>query len=463
MDLTLQEEASAVYDWNSGEATKYDPAPDTQLQDARICNPPLNLQVQSGNDQLFVAGDGTVVSRMILNWDAPADAFVISYEVEYQQVADSDWIKIPSTDLSCLIGPVQDGQRYNLRVRAVNSLGVRSAWLVYPNHTVVGKTQIPPAPSTFTVARQPDGTREFRASYSNKPADHAGFLIRYQLGQGALWNNMADLNNEGLINAFPYESNQLAAGAYTFAIAAVDTSGLVSDPLYIETTLADPRIGSVAYSEYPESQGWHGTKTDCQVDNNSWLEAISNTTWDTAPASWDQYTSWDQGARSPIVYQHPDIDIGFDLVFTPLISFIGNGSPTIEVDWSSDNINWHGWALPQLMTARYLRVRVTVTGSAPLIKSLPILLSGDVITEEINDLSTVALTGGNRIGVGDIRLPITKSFTQITQVQLALQSVGAGWTWELVDKDATVGPHVRIYNATPTAADCLLDAFIRGL
>lgn len=463
VDLLLQEEAAAVYDWNYGQATKYDPAPDTNLPDPGQCSPPTVLSVQSGGDLLSIAGDGTVNSNMQVSWLAPLSGFVVNYQIEWQKVGDPDWKQVPSIATSTLIGPVADGDRYDIRVRALNGFGAPSEWVTYYNHTVQGKSAPPPAPSTFIVSRQPDGTREFAGTYNQKPADFAGYRIYAKLGTGQTLPDMALLNTDGLITAFPFESNQLAAGSYTFALTAVDTSGLESAPIYIETTLADPRIGSVAFSQYPESDNWPGTKTDCHVENNGWLEADSDTTWDTAPATWDVFDNWNSGAKSPIVYEHPEIDLGFDMPFVPLVSMIGDGIPVIEVQWRPDGGSYSAWVSPAQVTARYMKVRVTVTGAAPLIKKLPILLSAETITEEINDRNTATLTGANRIAVGDIRLPITKPFQRISQVQIALQSVGAGWSWVLVDKDVTNGPRVQIYNNSGVLADASIDAFIRGM
>lgn len=465
VDLVLQEEAPEVYDWNHGEATKVDPAPNTNLPDPSDCPAPTGLATESGDAQMGLSADGTLFPRILVSWNSTSGWFVTGYRVEWQRVGDSSWTGTDSIDEQCHISPVVTGERYNIRVRALNGVGGGSAWTTLYNYTVVGKTAKPATPSSFTVFRQPDGTRQFDAEYSSKPIDFSGYRIYYRLGTGHTINDMDQLNLDGLITAMPYESNQLAAGEYTFALVAVDTSKIESDPLYIVSTLGDPRLGDVIYAEYPASQGWPGTKTDCHVDNNSWLAADSNTDWSTG--TWADIGVWNHGAISPIVYQHPTIDLGFEAVFTPLISAIGDGDQTIEVNTSSDNVLWSGWGVPALVTARYLQVRITVTGTAPLIKRMPILLSGKALQDEISDLDTSTLTGNYRIGTGDIRLPQTKAFNKISQVQLALQSVGAGWTWSLVDKSSAdalnYGPRIQIFDGNGNLADAVIDATIKGV
>lgn len=464
VNLTMQEEAAEVYDWNYGQATKHDPAPDTLLPDPGAVGPVTNINVESGNAAMVIAGDGSLLTRMMVSWTSPDSGFIVRYEIEYIRIGDTSWQSTVSIDTSTAIGPVAALERYNLRVRAVNSLQARGEWAYFYNHMVDGKTAPPPTPSSFLVSRQPDGTREFTATYPNRPADFAGYRIYWALGTGKVIGQMQLMNKTGLITAFPFESNQLAAGAYTFALTSVDTSGLESGAIYIETSLADPRLGSVAFSSYPASEGWPGNKTNCHVESNGWLEANSGTTWDTTPATWDGYIAWNQGAISPIAYEHPEIDLGFDLVFTPLISMLGDGTPTVEIQWKPDGGTYSAWVIPEgVVTARYLKVKISVAGSAPLIKQLSILFSAATISEEINDLLTSTLSGSYRLGVGDIRLPISKPFSRISQVQVALQGVGAGWSWVLEDKDVIVGPRLRIYNGSGAAADANIDANIRGM
>ena len=64
---------------------------------------------------------------------------------------------------------------------------------------------------------------------------------------------------------------------------------------------------------------------------------------------------------------------------------------------------------------------------------------------------------------GDYRLPIQKSYTFIRSVLLTLQSTGAGYSIELIDKDVTLGPRVKIYNGSDTLASATIDALVRGI
>jgi len=113
--------------------------------------------------------------------------------------------------------------------------------------------------------------------------------------------------------------------------------------------------------------------------------------------------------------------------------------------------------------ARYIRILVTVTGSFPKLKTERIVLSASPIEEIVEDQDSSVLTGSYRIGTGDVRVPITKVYTTIKKVDITLQSVGAGWSWELIDKDTSVGPRIKIYNASNAAADAVFDATVIGI
>lgn len=325
----------------------------------------------------------------------------------------------------------------------------------------------PPNVATFLVSRQSDGTRQFDWALSGAtPPDLAGYKIRARVGTNPSWgwNDLEPLH-DGLLTASPWETNQLDAGEYTFAIKAVDDSKIESDAAtFVIADLGDQRLAGVLLSVLPHTQGWPGTKTDCHIEGTA-LVANDTTTW-AAKTNWSAWTRWNVTPENPIVYEHSIIDLGGALPFTPLVDAIAAGTAVAEESHSTDGVSYSSWAaVGSLITARYIKIRVTVTAPGTDIAVLNLInikLSAESISEEINDLDTSALAGAYRIGTGDIRLPISKAYQVISQVQLTLQNVGAGWTWELIDKDNAVGPRIKIYNASNALADASVDAFIRG-
>lgn len=474
VDVTVQEYADQVYDWNFGEATITDLALNTNLPSPRDVATPTGLVLASGNTELLEQADGTVVSRLRLDWDNPNDSGVEGTEIQYKKTADMDWNSLPTArpgETTAWTSNVLDGETYDVRIRHQNLFRVRSTWLVESGHLLVGKDAKPPTPDWFSVVRQPDGTREFSFGLdpANTPADvrsGGGFVLRVRLGTGHL---AADLIGHEVHDGIktpgesPWETNQLAAGTYTAGCWTVDSSGNESAaPLIIQSTLGDPRINNALAFESIHAQGWPGTKTNCAVDDTgNTLTAQGQETWDSL-TTWDAWTAWAQNPYTQIIYEHPMIDLGAVVAFVPLISVdSSSGNPTIEIDYSDDNVAWNGWVVPTgQISARYVKVRIIenqAVSEVPQLNQATIILAGNTEVQEFLDVNTSTWVGSAAVGR---EIPISAALSTVTKIGLALQNVGSGWSWEIISKNPT--PTIKIYN-NGTAADATVDAEVTGL
>lgn len=461
--VTVQEYDPSVYTFD----LLTPPAiPDTNLPSPFDSPAPTALLLASGTEHLQFATDGTVITRMLAAWDAPASSFVERYEIGYKLSASTGWTTYETGERQHYFAPMADGYNYDVRVRAIYYGGRRSVWLAVTNYRVVGKTAAPAAPTSFSFASQRDYTREFSWALNTVDRDVAGYKIRYSATLTDEWDGMAAMH-DGLLLSSPWETNILNAGTYRFAVKTVDTTGNESATAkYMQATLEDSPVSSILAAFYPRLEGWPGTITNGYILPNSGdLESTDPTTWDdleTEAASWDAWLGWGLDGDD-LGYQYPDIDLGTVLTFRPVITAQADGVVTYEIDYSADGAVWNGWTTPANdITCRYLRCRITVVGTAPRVQSMTILLDGKKEVEDIIDLDTSTLTGNYRIGVGDIRLPLQTAFTNIKTVQIALQNVGAGWSWEVVDKQPTYGARIRIYDNTGTLADATIDATVKG-
>ena len=466
--VSLAEHEPTVYDRDV--PVEQTTPPDTNLVDPNSPLVPSGIVLSSGDDYLKLAGDGTVISRIFVEWvESAVYPYTIQYDVEYKAVTDSDWIPADSVAVASgantFIGPVDDGFTYHVRIRTVGPNNATSAWVESAYHIVIGKLAPPPNVDSLSVIRQADGTRQFSWALSVPPADLAGYKLRYKLSPDQAWDDMLPLH-EGLLLSSPHETNLLAAGVYTMGVKAVDTSGNESAAaMLINSTLGDPRIAASLYGidVGRSGAGWPGTLTDCwHSEDERVLYADNNDTWDDLPATWDAWTSWNTNPSTPVIYEHTAIDLGAILQFTPVVSVSGNGTFTVEEAHSDDDITYTSWAVPAgQISARYIKVKVTCaqTSGVPSITGLFINLSADVIDESINDLDTSTISSP----AGTFRLPIAKTYTTITQIQIALQGVGGGWSWVVIDKDAALGPLIKIYNATPALADATIDVYVKGV
>lgn len=144
VDLMLQETAAAVYDWNNGEETVVDPAPNTSLPN------PFGVTVLVGFslDSIPVptqAGDRTYKIRA--SWDLHEDAFVRqngTIEIQTRLSGAADWTDAAPVDGSATSTDLFQAALdlvYEVRARPVNNLGVPGAWTTITGF-VVGSSLI---------------------------------------------------------------------------------------------------------------------------------------------------------------------------------------------------------------------------------------------------------------------------------------------------------------------------------
>lgn len=130
VQMTMRETASGVYDWNNGEETAVDLAPNTDLPDPFTVSAITGLAADS--EQVLTAS-GDYAYKILIQWDLISDQFVINggfVEVQFKKSTEDTWrptFRVPADFDFCevaLAGQLND--QYDLRLRAVNQMGVRS-------------------------------------------------------------------------------------------------------------------------------------------------------------------------------------------------------------------------------------------------------------------------------------------------------------------------------------------------
>ena len=415
----FRETASAVFDWNSGEETVVDPAPNTNLPNAFDVTAPTALVLTSGSGTLFLKADGTVLSRIKVAWTASTDSFVERIEIQFKKSADATWepsLLVPAEVTASFIWDVEDGVAYDVRIRAVNQLGVRSAFVTSTNHIVLGKSA-PPADVTGFSAQQNGDVVTFRWNQV-VDADRAGYIIK-RSDQGAFVFATAELVTEEtkgtlVTNAF------LAPGAHTVGIKAVDTSGneSVNAVTFDITVTLAPSTATVV--DQPEHPRWAGTLTDMVVhDVSGRLVPRSNNT-DAGDGVFSAFV------RNPVPtcrYEGREIDFGFDAeqvrVFSERTLGLGPGESgaidsTFEIDFRQDAVAYDGfepWTIG-LIDARFVKQRLTLktASSVPFISAFRPKATVDARTEGLQD-KVVSIGGSSFVWAKRFHLKPTVTVT----------------------------------------------------
>ena len=157
VDLELEEESADHYDWDPADGVDPPINNTPELPSQLTVVAPASMSIASGTSELLLAGDGTIISRMRVTWPAAAEPSVTGYEVQWKRDAESTYnsVTLPRDGLQYYIGPVIDGELYQVRLRTLAAPMRRSAWV--PNaHTVVGKTAAPTAPTSIGITQLPN-------------------------------------------------------------------------------------------------------------------------------------------------------------------------------------------------------------------------------------------------------------------------------------------------------------------
>lgn len=147
--MSLQETASTVYDWNSGEETAVDPAPNTNLPNPRNVAAPTSLAVFPTE---IPTASGDLTYQFLITWVAPVDIFIINggyFDIQFKESSSPDWersYRAEDEDTSITVKQVKPGVAYDARVRSVNQIGVRSSW-----QSLFGFTVSSPSGATITL------------------------------------------------------------------------------------------------------------------------------------------------------------------------------------------------------------------------------------------------------------------------------------------------------------------------
>lgn len=132
----------------------YDPASeqlayaDTDLPNPFALDAPSAFTI---TETTYLNSDGSVIPEIKVEWTAPADAFVDFYEFQFKKTTDSEWVSVTTPEPFYIEDFAVVGDTYDLRVRSVNTYGVRSAF-VTDTYTIQGDITAPAVPTGLTIS-----------------------------------------------------------------------------------------------------------------------------------------------------------------------------------------------------------------------------------------------------------------------------------------------------------------------
>ena len=260
LGLDLMEHQDSHYTWAT--KTQVASTPSTNLPNPFAIQPPASVTL---DDELIEYNDGTVIVALNVLIGASTDSFVDYYQVEYKLSTDSDYIiYAQGSGLNHRVLNVIDQKIYNVRVKAVNTLGVSSTY-VTATRTIIGAID-PPSDIEDFSCNIING--EAHLNWEQIPdLDLAYYQIRYStLTSGATWQNSVSLVEKV---SRPATSIVVPARVGSYCIKAVDKLGNFSiNETIIATNVAT--IGNFnAITTQSEHPNFTGTKTNLTLSDNA--------------------------------------------------------------------------------------------------------------------------------------------------------------------------------------------------
>ena len=150
VDVQAIETASSIWAWQSSDQDVFLGGGEVELYDGVVAKPPTELAVTAIT---FLAADGTNNSSFQTTWTASVDAFVEHYVVEWRLASPANQPYFSQeTKLSPFrINNLESSKAYNVRVKAVNELGVSSTYATVDRTSTIDTTP-PAAPSSVAAA-----------------------------------------------------------------------------------------------------------------------------------------------------------------------------------------------------------------------------------------------------------------------------------------------------------------------
>lgn len=492
VDLALAEEASSIWTW-SAEETSVDPAPDTNLPNARsVTAPPVPITV---TEELRATATGTATTVLSASISASTDQFTARYRWRYKRTADTDYIALPSSGTKVEISGVEDETPYTIEVAAENWLGVVSSYITKA-YTPVGQSAAPADVTGFSV-NFIDGDAQLTWS-ANTEVDLAGYQVRFSTvtSPTPAWADAVDV----VFVAKPGTSKSVPAMIGTYLIKAQDYRGNRSvNAVGITSTVASVRRLNVVQT-ITESTAFAGTKSDT-VSVDGTLKLGTTALFDSGTGNFDDAAGLFDGGQGTIATSGTYIfgvsGVGyFDLsaVYTSRVTVAivstaeeqvntfddGAGDfddhPGLFDGEDPDNVNvyceiattndnpggtptWSGWR-PFFVgdyRCRAMKFRLTLTSEqgtmTPVVSALSV-----VVDMEDRDLAVAGVSAA----AGGQAVTFASAFKAVPAVGITGRDMATGDYWNFTAAPTVSGFTIRFYNSGGTGVARTFDYHARG-
>ena len=481
--LSLIEHQDAWYTFT--EKTEVATVPDTNFPDPFTIQPPASLTL---SDSMIEYNDGSVLTRLSATIGASPDQFVSEYEVEAKQTLDKTGQAVTDdfrvigrgTALEYFLLNAIDNATYEVRARAINSIGVKSTF-VTATRQIVGQTASPSDVENFSI--NVVGDQAILGWSSIPDLDLDFYIIRFS----------TDTTNPTWLNSFdfierigrPATSVTVPLKSGSYLIKAQDKLGNQS----INETIISTNIESVNFVDVQtinEHTGFTGTKSNVSLvtrDSTNFIGlTATGTVGDSAtrvPANgtYDFANTIDLGAKlkglftASISQITEDVSEFFDGGRPDAATLFDEGRPSpfdgvapanshtiLEIATSDDNSTFSAFK-PFVVgehIGRYFKFRILFESddlkARALVSNLSVSVSVAKRRESGNDIAS---------GTGGKAVTFTNAFKTTPALGIAAQNMDTGDYFTISSKSST-GFTIEFFNSSDTSINRTFDFIAEG-
>ena len=462
--------------------------PDTTLPNPFSISPPASVSL---DDEMVEYNDGGVLTRLLVTIGASTDKFVNEYEVEAKQTKDANGNSV--TDSFRVIGRgsaltyqllnVIDGAEYQVRARALNSLGVSSTF-VSATRTIVGQTAVPSDVTNFGI--NVIGDQAILGWTAIPDLDLDFYTLRFS----------TDLSTPSYNNSFdlvprigrPATSITVPLKTGSYLIKAVDKLGNQSaNATIVSTDIAS--VNFVTQTTINEHTAFSGTKTNCSVISRNSANHIAPTISGTlgnsdatvpATSTYAFNNTIDIGAKLKVLFSATitqfieDVSEFFDGGRPTASTLFDDGQPApfdgtaeanastiLQVSTSDDNSTFSEFK-PFVVgehIGRYFKFRVLFesrdTKARALISNLSVTASLAKRRESGNDIESTTSASGKSV-------TFDSAFKLVPAIGISAQNLATGDFYTITNKTVS-GFTIEFFNSSGSTINRTFDFIAEGV
>jgi hypothetical protein len=469
IELTLKENSAAIFQPGAAFVPQGYASNSTLPRPWEIY-PPTITAIRSGEDELIVQTDGTIVNAVRVIWGAIADASITqggTVEIQYRRVTDGIWqsVVVQGDTTQALLVGLEDRALIYIRARSRSTLAV-SDWGLQVAHVVEGKTAPPPDIEDLSISGS-----ILSWSLPRRVPDLAGFVFRFHYGNSLDWNSAVPLHS-GIVTESPYDLVTRPNGVVTIMAKAVDTTGNQSRATAnIVMNLGDPNIANVIEQWDFNAMGWPfaaGEQSGWTIVGGVPTADALDSFYGTDDQSFygdDNESFYSAGDFAEMVYVTEEISINSALAGSFMTLAIDADGKDLRIEYrlmgpgsfyGPDNASfypadddapmygppgvWQPWPGQVIASNDVYQFRITIGAGATqgAINALVLTVDAPDLRETLADVP---------IAAGGTLIPYTKNFTSIKAVLVgALQANASGAIRAEADKAVELAPVIHAFN-----------------